>query len=158
MRVDSALQFEVTRCLAEYADCINTDRLEQWPEFFTNDCLYMVQSRENFDRDLPLSAIRCDSKGMLVDRIVSLRNANIYAEHFYRHILSIPLIKSLSDEEIIVHTNYVVYQTLLDGASRPYNVGRYLDKMVRVNGELKFKEKIAVFDTNQISTLLVTPI
>lgn len=156
--IDPELQVEVTNFLAAYADCIDTDQLEEWPEYFTDDCLYMLQSRENYDRELPLSAIRCDSKGMLVDRIVSLRNANIYAEHFYRHILSIPLIKSITADEIVVHTNYAVFQTLLDGASRPYNVGRYLDKLTRVNGELKFKEKIAVFDTNQIATLLVTPI
>lgn len=156
--IDPALQTEVSRFLASYAECIDTDRLEDWPEYFTDDCLYMLQSRENYDRGLPVSAIRCDSKGMLVDRIVSLRNANIFAEHFYRHVLSIPLIHSVDDDNIVVHTNYVVFQTLLDGASRTYSVGRYIDTLTRVAGELKFKEKIAVFDTNQIATLLVTPI
>ena len=156
--VDPALQTEVARFLASYAECIDSDRLEDWPQYFTDDCLYLLQSRENYDRELPLSAIRCDSKGMLADRIVSLRHANIFAEHFYRHVLSIPLILSSDANEIIVHTNYVVFQTLLDGASRTYSVGRYQDKLVRIEGELRFKEKIVVFDTNQIATLLVTPI
>jgi anthranilate 1,2-dioxygenase small subunit len=51
-----------------------------------------------------------------------------------------------------------VFQTLLDGETRIYNAGRYLDKMVRVNGQLRFKEKLCVFDTYRIQTLMVTPI
>lgn len=155
---NAVLQTQVAYFLASYAQCIDTDRLEDWPDYFTDDCLYIVQSRENYDRQLPISAMYCDSKGMLVDRIVSLRHANIYAEHFYRHVLSIPVIQSVTGDEITVHTNYVVFQTLLDGASRTYSVGRYLDKMTRIDGELKFKEKLVVFDTNQIATLMVTPI
>lgn len=158
LAVNAGLQAEVAYFLAAYTQCIDDDRLEDWPDYFPDDCLYIVQSRENYDRGLPISAIYCDSKGMLVDRIVSLRHANIYAEHFYRHVLSIPVIQSVTGDEITVHTNYVVFRTLLDGASQTYSVGRYIDKLVRINGELKFKEKIVIFDTNQIATLMVTPI
>ena len=156
--VDAALHCQVARLLMSCAQCIDDDQLEQWPDYFIDDCHYRVQSRENYDRGLPVSAMSCHSKGMLIDRVVSLRHANIYAEHFYRHILSIPVIHSATDNEIVVHTNYVVFQTLLDGASHTYSVGRYLDKIVVLDGALKFKERIVVFDTNQIATLMVTPI
>jgi anthranilate 1,2-dioxygenase small subunit len=59
---------------------------------------------------------------------------------------------------IRAQTNYVVFQTLLDGETRIYNAGKYLDQIVRVDGQLRFKEKLAVFDTNRIQTLMVTPI
>jgi anthranilate 1,2-dioxygenase small subunit len=52
----------------------------------------------------------------------------------------------------------VVFQTLLDGETRIYNAGKYVDQIVRVDGELRFKEKLCVFDTNRIQTLMVTPI
>nr|ART38799.1 G102 [uncultured bacterium] len=52
----------------------------------------------------------------------------------------------------------MVFQTLLDGETRIYNAGKYLDKIVRVNGALRFREKLCIFDTNRIQTLMVTPI
>jgi len=156
--IDPQLQAEVTTLLARYATCIDNDELEEWPDFFTEDCVYIVQSRENFDRNLPISAINCDSRAMLVDRIVSLREANIYAEHCYRHVISAPLILSTDGEQVSVETSYVVFSTPLDGTSRVFSVGRYMDKLARVDGILKFKEKIAIFDTNSIRTQIVTPI
>ena len=156
--VDPQLQAEVATLIARYASCIDNDELEEWPEFFTEECVYIVQSRENFDRDLAISAINCDSRAMLVDRIVSLREANIYAEHRYRHVIGLPLILSTGEGQVSVETSYVVFSTALDGVSRVFSVGRYMDKLARVDGVLKFKEKIAIFDTNSIRTQIVTPI
>ena len=33
--------------VAAYAETINDGRLEAWPAFFTEDCRYLVQAREN---------------------------------------------------------------------------------------------------------------
>jgi len=152
------LQFHVEQLQHNYVECIDDDHLEQWPEFFIEDCLYQIISRENADRDLPVSAIVCDSNAMLVDRIVSLRNANVYAEHFYRHIISNVNIKGVIDEVISVQTNYLVLQTRLNGATEIYNSGKYLDEIVATEDGLRFKQKKAVFDTYQIQSLMVTPI
>ena len=37
---------------------------------------------------LPIGLIHCDNKRMLRDRVMSLRHANIYEEHSYRHMTS----------------------------------------------------------------------
>lgn len=142
----------------DYVACIDDDDLERWPEFFTEQCLYKVIPRENADAGLPVAVMFCDSRGMLRDRIVALRNANIYAPHFYRHLVSNTRIVDESSDEIRAQTNYAVFQTLLDGETRVYNVGRYDDVVVRDGDQLKFKEKICVFDTYRIQTLMVTPI
>ncbi|MFT5132688.1 MAG: anthranilate 1,2-dioxygenase small subunit [Gammaproteobacteria bacterium] len=152
------LQFHVEQLQGRYVECIDDDRLEEWPELFFDKCLYKIISRENYDRALTATAMFCDSKGMLVDRVVSLRYANIYAEHHYRHILSNILIKNILDGVITVQSNYLVMQTKNDGATNIYNTGRYLDKIEVDGDELKFREKTAVFDTHQIQSLLVTPI
>ncbi len=152
------LQFQVEQLQNNYVECIDDDSLEQWPEFFVKDCLYQIISRENEDRGLSVSAIICDSNAMLVDRIVSLRNANVYAEHFYRHIISNINIKNILDDVVTVQTNYLVLQTRLSGATEIYNSGKYLDEIVATEDGLRFKQKKAVFDTYQIQSLMVTPI
>ena len=155
---DVELQFRVERLLANYVQCIDEDRLEAWPDFFVDDCLYRIIAKENADRNLPVAAIFCDSKGMLTDRIVSLRRANVYERHQYRHIVSSVVISDISDNLISVKSNYVVYRTRTNGLTEVYNAGMYNDKIVGVNGALLFKEKIVTFDTNRIDSLLVTPL
>ena len=152
------LQYHVEQLQGRYVECIDDNRLEEWPEFFMENCVYEIISRENHERGLSAAAIFCDSKGMLVDRIVSLRNANIYAEHNYRHLLSNILIQDLSNGAICAQSNYLVLQTRTEGATEIYNAGKYVDKIVADGDVLKFKEKIAIFDTHQIKSLLVTPI
>ena len=152
------LQFHIEQLQNNYVECIDDDHLEQWPEFFIDDCLYQIISRENEDRKLPVSAIVCDSNAMLVDRIVSLRNANVYAEHYYRHIISNVNIKEVTNEVVYVQTNYLVLQTRLSGATEIYNSGKYEDQVFATEDGLKFKQKRAVFDTYQIQSLMVTPI
>lgn len=152
------LQHAVEALQSSYVECIDDDRLEEWPQHFTADCIYKVLPRENADRGLPLATIFCDSRGMLVDRIVSLRNANIYALHYYRHILSNVRIKQVENGVITAQSNYVVLQTKQDGVTYIFNAGKYLDKIVEVDGALKFKEKIAVTDTYRVDTLIVRPI
>lgn len=158
IETDVQLQAEISSLFSRYAACIDDDRLEEWPEFFVEQCFYKIQSRENYDRKLPISAMECDSKNMLVDRIVSLREANIFADHMYRHIISMPLILSKSDNEIATQTNYLVISTLQSGISHIFSAGRYQDRLVRNDVQLKFVERSVIFDTNSIRTQIVTPI
>ena len=154
----SELKYAVEELLASYVECIDDDRLEEWPEHFTPECVYKILPRENADRGLPLATIFCDSRGMLADRVISLRNANIYAVHYYRHLLSNVRIKSIENGRIKVQSNFVVFQTKQDGATSVFSAGKYLDTIVEEAGALKFSEKIAVIDTYRIDTLMVRPI
>jgi len=141
-----------------YVQCIDDNRLEDWPDFFSDDCLYKIISRENFDRGLSAPVMYCDSKGMLQDRVTAHRHANVYEPHYYRHLISNVRLLGETDGRFRVQANYAVFQTKLDGDTRVYNVGRYLDTVVMENGRARFKEKLVVFDTLRVPTLLVTPI
>lgn len=152
------LQFQVEKLQGAYVEAIDDDRLEEWPDYFVDDCVYKVISRENVDRGLPAATIFCDSKGMLQDRVVALRHANIYAAHYYRHILSNVQVKDIVDSVVLVQSNYLVLQTLLNGDSEIYNTGKYQDKIVFTEQGPKFVEKLAIFDTFRIPNLMVTPI
>ncbi|WP_454916217.1 aromatic-ring-hydroxylating dioxygenase subunit beta [Xanthobacter sediminis] len=141
-----------------YAQTINNDQLELWPNFFTDRCLYKVVPRENHDENLPACLVMCDSKGMLEDRVTSYRNANIYNLHFTRHVIGMPRIITATDDTIAAETSYAIFQTQLDGETSVFQVGRYLDTIVVEQDELKFKEKICVFDTYRVHRLLATPV
>ncbi|MBC7161108.1 MAG: aromatic-ring-hydroxylating dioxygenase subunit beta [Immundisolibacter sp.] len=152
------LHYQVGKLLSDYVECIDDDRLEEWPDLFVEDCLYQVIARENADRGLPTSAMYCDSRGMLRDRVVALRHANIYAKHYYRHVLSNVNVKGVQDGEVLVQSNYVVLQTLVEGDTKVFNAGKYLDRIVATPDGLRFKRKVVVFDTYRIPNLLVTPL
>jgi anthranilate 1,2-dioxygenase small subunit len=152
------LKFHVENLMAEYVLAIDEDRLDEWPNFFVDDCVYKLISKENADRGLPIAAIFCDSKAMLIDRVVSLRNANIYEKHTYRHIVSSVAIEDVAQGVISAKSNYVVYRTRTNGVTEVFNTGIFRDLIVRAEGDLLFKERIATFDTNIIDALLATPI
>lgn len=154
----SLLRHEVEELLYDYVQTIDDDRLEQWPEFFVEDCEYAIIPRENTDLGLPAAVIFCDSQGMLHDRVVALRKANIYPEHYSRHIVSNMRVIANADGVIHAEGNYLVLQTRMDGDTKIYNAGKYIDEIIRVDGQLRYRKKTCVFDTHRIQTLLVTPI
>ena len=134
------LKSEVENLLNAYAQCIDNDELENWPDFFTDTCLYRIIPRENHEIGLPTAVMWCDSRGMLEDRVTALRHANVYQVQWYRHLLSNPVITTEDGDTFNVQSNYAVFKTCNDGESTIYNVGRYVDVIVRVDGQLKFKE------------------
>lgn len=142
----------------EHAMRIDDDRLEEWPDLFAESCVYKVLSRENADRGMEIATMFCTSRAMLHDRVVSLRQANIFPVHYYRHILSTPRITAIDGDVIAAETNYVVFQTRNDGVTSVYNAGRYVDRIERDGDTFRFLSKIAIFDTNRIDTLLAKPI
>jgi anthranilate 1,2-dioxygenase small subunit len=148
-------------CLADLQDryiaTIDNDRLEDWPKLFTEDCLYQIVSKENEDLGLPAPVIHCDNAGMLRDRVLSLRNANIYEKPAYRHFLS-GMEWREDTEGYSVSTNYLVVNTSQDGQTAVYQAGRYFDRIVKTPDGLRFKEKRCIYDTLRVQTLLAYPI
>ncbi len=155
-------RFAVEELQHAYVHCIDADRIEEWPEFFTDPCLYEVTTRENIDQGLPIGVIYCDSRGMLQDRVVALRQANIYGPHRYRHMVSAVRVTGNEGNVVTAETNYAVYRTMLDpvnyGSSELYSVGLYQDTIVIENGMARFREKRVLVDTARILSLLVTPL
>src|SRR5271163_339566 len=85
---DLTLRLEVEELFTEYTHVLDDGELEQWPEFFTDDCLYQIVSRENRERGLPLALMRCESKAMLIDRVVTIRQTQMFAPRALRHLIS----------------------------------------------------------------------
>lgn len=143
---------------AAYGLCLDDGRLEQWPDFFTEDCLYQVIARENIDNGLPAAVMYCDSKGMLVDRVVALRKANVFPEHFNRHLVGRAVVTGGEGNLLKAEASYVVFQTRNDGETRIYNAGKYVDLIEFTEAGVRLKSRTCIYDTLRIATLLATPI
>ena len=155
---DAAAKEACADLLTEYAYLIDADRLEDWLELFVEDCTYQIVPRENYARGLPLQLMLCENKNMLRDRIVSLRQANIYNIHIDRHVVSAVRYRGEVEGVHAVEANYAVFQTDQDGQSRLFSVGLYLDTVVEEDGAYRFKDKLVITDTASIPTLLATPL
>ena len=157
-----ALRARVEDLNAAYAHCIDDDRLEAWPELFAERCLYQVLPRENAELGLALALIRCDSRGMLQDRVVAHREANIFGPHAYRHVVGSVLVTGEREGLIEARANFAVYRTWLDavayGASELYSVGQYRDRIEVRDGVARFVERTVLIDTSRIDSLLATPL
>jgi anthranilate 1,2-dioxygenase small subunit len=147
-----------TELMHEYAERIDSDRLEEWIDLFTDDAQYRIIPRENVEQNLPAPIILCTNKNMLRDRIVSLRNANAYNFHYDRHFISNIRVSPASEGVWQVRANYASYQTTLDGQSRLFSIGRYRDKVRMEGDQLLFSEKLVIVDTFSVPTLLATPL
>ena len=147
---------------AAYARCIDTDRLEEWPDFFTEKCFYTVTTADNHREGLEAGLIWADNRGMLTDRVSALREANIYERHSYRHILGQPFI--LGEDggedggEVRSETPFLVVRIMRDGSSDLFASGRYLDRYQFEGDDAKLAERIVVCDSSRIDTLLALPL
>jgi len=143
---------------ASYAHAIDTDALEQWPGFFTEDCHYRITNVENEREGLPAGVVYADSRDMLEDRIAALREANIYERHRYRHILGMPLIESADDDGAVARTPFMVARIMHTGETALFATGEYRDRFTRVDGKLLLAERVAVCDSTVTDTLLALPL
>lgn len=156
--MDIELQFRVQDLNARYAQAIDDDRLEAWPDFFTDDCRYLVTNADNVERGLPLGIIYATSKAMLRDRIRSLRQANVYEAQRYRHIVGAPVIGVRENGSVRAQTSFMVGRIMHTGETMLFATGRYEDRIVVDGDTARFAEKVVVLDSRQIDTLLAIPL
>jgi anthranilate 1,2-dioxygenase small subunit len=152
------LAFAITRANADYARCIDDDRLEEWPDFFADDCLYRVTSAQNHAEGLEASLIFANSKGMLRDRISALRTANIYERQSYRHIIGAPSILGVDGERVRTEAPFMVARIMRDGTTTVFATGRYMDEWRATSDGVELIERIVICDSSRIDTLLAIPL
>jgi anthranilate 1,2-dioxygenase small subunit len=151
-------RLELEQLYTDYVHCLDTDQLEHWPDFFTEDCFYRVTSAENFEAGMPLGLIHATSRNMLKDRVSALREANIYEPQRYRHLVSSITTVEDRSEALDLTANFLVVRTMQEGDMTLFAAGRYVDRVVRDGGDWKFARKEVVLDSRQIDTLLAIPI
>lgn len=142
----------------DYAACLDAEALADFPSFFTEDAKYQVISRENHDDGLEHAPIFCLGRAMIEDRITALTEAALYQPRSLRHFISGVRIVGAEGGEVRVEANFLIIESLVEQEPQILMVGRYLDRVVREDGALKFRERTCVYDNYRIRTTLVIPV
>ena len=143
---------------ATYARVIDNEQFEEWPKLFHDPCLYKVTTAENFSRGLEGGLIYADTRGMLEDRIASLRKVNIYERQRYRHIVGLPVVTGQTNGTTDVETPFLIVRIMREGAMDVFATGCYRDKVKPdAAGALRFAERIVVCDGRRFDTLVAIP-
>ena len=148
----------IVRAQAAYARCIDEDRLEEWPNHFYGPCIYKITTAADYREGLEAGIIFANSRGMLIDRVSALRQANIYERQSYRHILGAPYILSFEEDAVRSETSFLVVRILQNGDTDLFATGRYLDLYRIEDDGVKLNERIVVCDSSRIDTLLALPL
>ena len=158
MMDDVAVRLGIHELIAAYVDCIDDDRLEDWPDFVVEQCRYLVTSRASHEAGLPHGVIYGASRGMLVDLITALRQANIFEPHRYRHIVGPIRVEHIDATVAQVRSNFITVRIMHDGETSLFAAGRYLDRIDLTSQPYRFIERLVVLDSQKIDTLLVIPL
>jgi len=156
--VDMQTWFGIQQLYADYATAVDSGQFDSWPEFFTEQCVYKLQPRENHERGFPLATLFLTSKGMLKDRVYGITETLYHDPYYQRHVVSAPVVRRVEGERIHAEANYAVFRTKLDKESRVFNVGRYIDTIVSTPEGLKFAERLCVYDSEMIPNAIIYPI
>lgn len=146
---------ELQALAAQRAD---SGRWTEWAELFTQDCLYLLQPRENFERGFPLATMMFESRGMLLDRAYAVTQTIFHDPYYQRHVVGPPLVLKVQDGRIHCESNYAVFRTKLSQETTVFNVGRYLDEVVSTPEGLKFAVRRAIYDSEMIPNSIIYPI
>ena len=156
--LEQAVRLEVQDLIARYVDVIDQDRLEEWPELFVEKCRYLVTSAESDADGLPHGVIYADSRGMLKDRVSALREANIYEQQRYRHVVGPIRIEEESETIVKARSHFLVVRTMHTGDAMLFASGIYRDRIDISRIPYRFVERIVVTDSQKIDTLLAIPL
>ena len=141
----------------DYYTTLDDVRLEEWPAFFTENCLYRVIPRENFEAGYTLSTIFAESRGMLIDRVMGVTKTQMFAPRYYRRFPGPLRIVSRDGDSVRTRHNLLVVQTLIDKKTDIVLSAVCHDLIIPDEDRLRFRERIVVFDSEMIPNSLIYP-
>ena len=101
---------------------------------------------------------------MLRDRIYGITRTLFHAPYYQRHVIGPLRVRAAGIADGVawldVQAAYAVFRTRVHEPSEVFNVGRYIDRVLRdpVTGVLRFGEKRVVFDSENILNSVIHPI
>ena len=155
---EATIRRGVEDLIAAYADCIDDDRLEEWPDYFVEDCHYLITDRESHREGLRHGVIYAASRAMLADRVTSLRRVLVFEPHRYRHVIGLVRIDKIADGVAETRANFIAVRIMHNGDTALFATGRYLDRIDVGTAPYRFIERLVVLDSEKIDTLLVVPL
>lgn len=156
--IDSETRNRINDMLADYVHCIDDGKIESWPDYFTENGFYQVISHESYEAGHSIGIMHCEGRGMMKDRVLALRKANIFEPHRYCHLLGRTTLRQQSSTIITARTNFSVTRTMQDGGSEMFATGRYQDEITLDGPAPQLKDRRVILDSRRIDILLVFPL
>jgi 3-phenylpropionate/cinnamic acid dioxygenase small subunit len=144
--------------LADYAHRLDDGKIDDWTGFFAADALYQITTRENHEAGYPIGIMLCKGRGMMEDRVLALKTANVFEPHAYCHIVGRPDLREEAPGTLTARSNFSVYRTMESGETVLFAIGKYLDRIVFEAGVPKFGERRVILDSRCVDVLLVFPL
>ena len=152
------LRLDVQEFYFRYAECLDGGRLQHWPEFFLDSCIYRVTTRRGLRLGPDDDLMNLNSKTAMRDRIVAVGQSEDYEPHMQRHYVSNFRAQAASDEELRVQANFQVLRTFPERRSELFVSGYYSDRIALNNGRLNFREKLCILDSDMPPASLIYPL
>ena len=95
---------------------------------------------------------------MLRDRILAMRETQVYEPRSWRHFISGVRVLAVDGDTIRARANFLVTESMSDADPTLFLVGQYLDTLVRRDGRLLFRERLAVCDNHHVRRSLIVPV
>lgn len=164
----------VDALMAEYGAALDECRYDDWLALFDESASYVLQPRENHDRQLPLATMRLESRGMLQDRVYGIQNTLFHQPYYQRHVIGVcraaqmPVqvpgqVEAVDDAAesaglFGAQCNYAVFRTKTGELSEVFNVGRYLLQLVQRDVGLRLRRVHVVYDSELIPNSVIYPV
>ncbi len=158
LKTDPMIEAKIQKLLCEYVHCIDDERYEEWPAFFTETGSYRITTRAARRKGFVAGIIDCEGRGMMIDRVNSMRHANIFEPHFYRHVLGPTRVISVDEAGIKARTGFVVMRIVASQDAEVFLTGLYDDTFEEVLGEIRISDRVVELDSTRVDTLLVLPV
>jgi anthranilate 1,2-dioxygenase small subunit len=155
-RTEARLTIE--ELMREYAACIDDGRYEEWPDFFTEECRYQILPKESHELGYVSGFYLCESKGMLKDRILCLRETAIYEPQRYRHLIGGTRVLELDGPRCRAETAFAVIRTTHEGEMSLFAAGKYIDTVLLDEKGARFSEKLVLTDSTRVEILIAAPL
>jgi len=156
--IDASDYLSLVQLYSDYASAVDSGDWDLWPGFFTDTCVYRLVPRENHERGFPLATLSFESKGMLRDRVYGIRETLFHDPYYQRHVVGAPVVRKVVDGRIHSEANYAVFRTKLSELSTVYNVGRYVDEVVKTPDGLRFASRLCIYDSEMIPNSIIYPV
>ena len=150
--------FTITQAYARYASIVDSGDWDRWPQMFTEDCVYRLQPRENHERGFPLTTLSLTSRGMMLDRVFSIKETLFHDPYYQRHLISSPIVHEAASDQWDCEANYAVFRTKLSDTTTVFNVGRSFDTIVRTSEGVRFARRECIYDSEMIPNSIIYPV
>ncbi len=156
--LSAELKLDVQEFYFRYAECLDGGRLQHWPEFFLDACVYRVGTRRALRGDGEDDFVFLNGKTAMRDRVAAIGQSEDYEPHQQRHFIANFRIQSASPEELRVQANFEVLRTYPEQRTEAFLSGYYLDRVAVAGRRLNFREKLCVLDSEVAPQTFVYPV